>query len=51
MEEGLAATSEKMGHLRIRSIRGCVPVSRFMAFHWNITFLLERRARGRCVSS
>lgn len=46
-EEGrwifLAATSEKTGHLGIRSIRACVPVSRFMvASHWNITSLLDR---------
>lgn len=46
VEFSLAATSEKMGHLGIRSIRACVPVSRFMvAFHWNITSLLDRRVR------
>ena len=39
----LAATSESTGHLGIRSIRACVPVSRFMvASHWNITSLLDR---------
>lgn len=42
----LADTSEKMGHLGIRSIKACVPVSRFMvAFHWNITSLLDRGLR------